>query len=56
MEQNVQREFIVKSFKKPVEIILNFMLSPIAHSPQCEIFSIQFGVNNLAQVNFSKTT
>ena len=80
MEQNVQREFIVKSFKKPVEITLNFMLSLIVHSPQCEIFamlihvvacntysilkescsgnnfSIKFGVNNLAQVNFSKTT
>ena len=40
MEQNVQREFMVKSFKKPVKITLKFILSLIVHNPQCEIFAM----------------
>ena len=40
MEQNVQREPIAKSFKKPEKIILKFILTLIVHNPQYEIFAI----------------
>ena len=40
MEQNIQRELIAKSFKKPVKITLKFILSLIVHNPQNEIFAL----------------
>ena len=40
MEQNVQRQLIPKSFKKPEKITLKFILTLIVHNPQYEIFAI----------------
>ena len=40
IKQNVQRELIAKSFKKPVKITLKFILSLIVHNPQNEIFAM----------------
>ena len=38
MEQNVQREFIVKSFKKPVEITLKFYV--VTYCPQSTMWNL----------------
>ena len=41
MEQNVQRQLVPKSFKKPEKItLLKFILTLIVYNPQYEIFAI----------------